>query len=65
MRLLRYFALGLWFSLAFVVVMILGNAIAPNALADTAFTDLGILSVFVVVTLDTIFNLGSAEDQYK
>ena len=62
MSVLKYFSLGLWFSLAFVVIMVIGNAIAPGQLASTAFTDLGILSVFVVITLDTIFNLQSAED---
>ena len=61
MGVLKYFALGILFSLAFVVIMIIGNLISPGKLADTAFTDLGILSVFVVITLDTIFNLQSAE----
>ena len=58
---LNYFALGLWFSLAFVGLMIIGDFISPGKLADTAFTDLGILRVFAVILLDTMFNLQSAE----
>ena len=63
MNLLKYFVAGIWFSLVFVIIMLIGNILVPGQLADTAFTEIGILSVFVVITLDTIFNLQSAEEK--
>ena len=40
----------------------LGEIINPGMLADTAFTDLGIMSVFLLLIFDSLFSLGSAEE---
>jgi len=61
----RLVVLGLWFGLGFVAIMIIGNALFPGKLADTAFTDLGILSVFVVLIIDTLFSLGASVEVEK
>ena len=61
----RLVVLGLWFGLGFVVLMIIGNSFFPGQLEDTAFTDLGILSVFAVLILDTLFSLGASVDAEK
>ncbi|MEM4256768.1 MAG: hypothetical protein QXU92_02815 [Candidatus Diapherotrites archaeon] len=60
---MNYFKLivyGLWFGLIYFTLMVLGESLFPGTLYETAFTNLGIISVFVVLTLDTIISLGSA-----
>jgi len=61
----RLVVVGLWFGLGFVVIMIIGNTLFPGQLEDTAFTDLGILSVFAVLILDTLFGLGASVEVKK
>ncbi len=52
---------GLWFSLIYLGMAAFGEAIFPSSLKSTAFTDLGILSFFCLLVLDSLFTLGSVE----
>lgn len=57
----RLFVYGLWFGAIFLFLMFIGEILFPGSLAGTASTDLGILSVFAVLILDSMFSLGSAQ----
>ncbi len=58
----KLFVYGLYVGLIFLALTILGDAIVPGQLAETVFSPLGILSIFALLTLDTMFSLGSAEE---
>ena len=53
---------GLWLGVIFIGLMILGEGLFPNSLSGTAFTDMGILSVFALVIADSLFTVGSARE---
>ena len=57
----KLFVYGLWFSLAYLGFSIFGEFLFPGSLKSSAFTDLGILSFFAVLVLDSLFTLGSVE----
>ncbi|VVB98902.1 Uncharacterised protein [uncultured archaeon] len=53
---------GLWFGAIFVGIMAFGESILPGSLADSAFSTLGLLSVFALLICDSLFSLGSASE---
>ena len=57
----KLFVYGLWFALLYFGFAVLGEAVFPGSLKDTAFTDLGILSFFSVLVLDSLFTLRSVD----
>jgi len=57
----KLFVYGLWFSAIYLLMAFLGEAAFPGSLKSSAFTDLGILSFFAVLVLDSLFTLGSVE----
>ena len=61
MGLFKNITVGLWWGIIFLIIMVLGEGFFPGSLAGTAFTELGILSVFAVCVVDMVFTLGSAE----
>ncbi len=61
MSMFKYMVYGLYFGAGFLLLMALGEIINPGMLVDTAFTDIGIISVFLLFICDSIFSLGSAE----
>ena len=62
MSMFKYIVYGLYFGAGFLLLMYLGEIINPGMLADTAFTDIGIMSVFLLLIFDSLFSLGSAEE---
>lgn len=60
MNFLKLLTIGIWWGFAMIFIMIFGEYFFPGSLADSAFTDLGILIVFAMGVIDTIFSLGSS-----
>lgn len=60
MWLLKHFARGLWFAAMFLLIIAIGNALVPGQLAETAFSDLGILIVFMTMVLDYFWSFAPA-----
>lgn len=58
----KLFVYGLWVGAIFLGITVLGNLIVPGQLADTVFSPLGVLIIFVLLTIDTMFSLGSTEE---
>ena len=51
---------GLWGGAIMLAIMAIGESSLPGSLAGTAFTDLSIISVFVLIIFDSLFSLGSS-----
>ncbi len=53
---------GLWFGFILLCVMAFGESVFPGSLAASAFSGVGILSVFFMLISDSLFSLGSAAE---
>jgi len=56
MVLLQLFSKGLWVSLLFLAILIIGDYFVPGKLAPTVFSPLGIIIIFVTIILDFTFS---------
>ena len=65
MTLFKHIVYGLYFSLLFIIALVVGGFINPDALSETAFSPLGIIIIFASIMFDAIFNLSSVEDKPK
>jgi len=52
MVLLQLFSKGLWASLLFLTIVIIGDYLVPGKLAATVFSPLGLIIIFVTIILD-------------
>jgi len=56
MALFSLFIRGLWVSLFFLTIVIFGDFLIPGKLAVTVFSPLGVLIIFVTLTMDFVFS---------
>ncbi len=57
----KFAVYGLWTSLIYLALIIIGELTFPGSLYDTAFSDLGIISVFCAIISTIIYLLRSIQ----
>lgn len=62
MNYFKWAVYGLWIWFFYFVLVFLGETFFSGTLKDTAFTNLGIIIMLVVIVLDTILSFGSIEE---